>query len=225
MRVVIAEDLVLLRQSIARMLVGDGMQVAAEVGDAGSLVSAVVEHRPDVVVTDIRMPPDFVDEGARAVMVLRDRFPDLAVVVLSHVVEPSLAMSLVADRPRAFGYLLKDRVLDIDEFVRTVRRVAGGGTAIDPQVVNHFLRRSEDRLAVLSARECDVLSQVAQGYSNRRIAENLVVSVRTVDAHLRSIFVKLDLAQSVDDNRRVRATLAWLNGAQSGASTDAGPAR
>lgn len=221
MRVVIAEDLVLLRQSVTRMLTADGMQVVAEVGDAAALIAAVVEHRPEVVVSDIRMPPDFVDEGARAVLVLRDRFPELAVVVLSHVVEPNLAMRLAADRPAAFGYLLKDRVLDIDEFVRTVRRVADGGTAIDQQVIEHFLHRADDRLAALSAREREVLSQVAQGYSNRRVAENLFVSERTVDAHLRSIFVKLDLVQSADDNRRVRAALAWLRGARTGVGTDA----
>jgi DNA-binding NarL/FixJ family response regulator len=220
-RVVIAEDLVLLRQSVARMLTADGMQVVAEVGDAGALISAVVEHLPDVVVSDIRMPPDFVDEGARAVMLLRDRFPTLAVVVLSHVVEPNLAMRLVADRPAAFGYLLKDRILDIDEFVRTVRRVADGGTAMDRQVIEHFLHRADDRISSLSSRERDVLSQVAQGYSNRRVAKSLFISERTVDAHLRSIFVKLDLAQSADDNRRVRAALAWLKGARSGANTDA----
>lgn len=220
MRVVIAEDLVLLRQSLTRMLALDGIRVVAEVGDAGALVSAVGEHRPDLVVSDVRMPPDFTDEGARAVTLLRERFPDLAVVVLSHVVEPALAMRLAADRPRAFGYLLKDRVLDIDAFVRTVRHVADGGTAIDRQVVEHFLNR-EDRRADLSPRERDVLSLLAQGYSNRRIAQELFVSERTVDAHLRSIFAKLGLEPNADDNRRVRAALLWLRG--TGPAVDAGP--
>ncbi|MFL1381315.1 response regulator transcription factor [Nocardiopsis protaetiae] len=229
MRVVIAEDLVLLRQSLTRMLALDGIRVVAEVGDAGALVSAVGEHRPDLVVSDVRMPPDFTDEGARAVTLLRDRFPDLAVVVLSHVVEPALAMRLATDRPRAFGYLLKDRVLDIDGFVRTVRHVAGGGTAIDRQVIEHFLNRDDDRRTALSPRERDVLSLLAQGHSNRRIAQGLFVSERTVDAHLRSIFAKLGLEPSADDNRRVRAALLWLRGTGpgpwtgSGAGTDALP--
>jgi DNA-binding NarL/FixJ family response regulator len=211
-RVVIAEDLVLLRQSIARMLAQDGIEVVAQVGDAGALVSAVVAERPDLVVADVRMPPTFTDEGARAVLLLRERFPELAVVMLSHVVEPALAMSLVADRPARFGYLLKDRVLDIDDFVATVRRVADGGTAIDEQVVRHFLNGAGP--AGLSARECDVLALLAQGHSNVAIAGRLHISERTVDSHLGSIFVKLDLPPDAAHNRRVRAALAWLRAAE-----------
>ena len=212
MRVVIAEDLVLLRQSIARMLAQDGIEVVAQVGDPGALVSAVVAERPDLVVADVRMPPTFTDEGARAVLLLRERFPELAVVMLSHVVEPALAMSLVADRPARFGYLLKDRVLDIDDFVATVRRVADGGTAIDEQVVRHFLNGTGP--AGLSARERDVLALLAQGHSNVAIAGRLHISERTVDSHLGSIFVKLDLPPDAAHNRRVRAALAWLRAAE-----------
>ncbi|MGN9913506.1 response regulator transcription factor [Phytohabitans sp. LJ34] len=213
MRVVIAEDLVLLRQSIARMLAHDGIDVVAQVGDGGALVSTVVAERPDLVIADVRMPPAFTDEGARAVLLLRDRFPDLAVVVLSHVVEPALAMRLAADRPARFGYLLKDRVLDIDEFVAVVRRVAAGGTAIDEHVVRHYLGAARGAgLAALTERERDVLGLLAQGLSNAAIAARLYLSERTVDSHLGSIFTKLGLPPSAEQNRRVRAALAWLSG-------------
>lgn len=213
MRVVIAEDLVLLRQSIARMLSLDGVDVVAQVGDATSLVSAVVEQRPDLVVVDVRMPPTFTDEGARAALLLRQRFPDLAVVMLSHVVEPTVAMTLAADRPARFGYLLKDRILDIDDFVRAVKRVAEGGTAIDEQVVRHFLGAAgPGQVGALSPREREVLGLLAQGLSNAAIASRLVVSERTVDSHLGAIFTKLDLPPDAEHNRRVRAALAWLRG-------------
>ncbi len=211
MRVVIAEDLVLLRQSIARMLTQDGAEVVAQAGDGTALVAAVVAERPDLVIADVRMPPSFTDEGARAAVLLRERFPDLAIVMLSHVVEPALAMTLVADRPARFGYLLKDRVLDIDEFVATVKRVAAGGTAIDEQVVAHLIGGAPRvGLAALTSREREVLGLLAQGLSNAAIAARLVVSERTVDSHLASIFVKLDLPLSTEQNRRVQAALAWL---------------
>ncbi|TDB81727.1 response regulator transcription factor [Actinomadura sp. KC216] len=216
MRVVIAEDLVLLRQSIARLLTQDGMDVAAETGDAAGLIDAVVAHRPDVVIADVRMPPTFTDEGAKAALLIRDRFPDIAVVMLSHIVEPALAMRLAADRPARFGYLLKDRVLDLDDFVAVIRRVADGGTAIDRQVVDHYLTGT-----ALSPREREVLGLLAQGLSNLAIARSLVVSERTVDSHLASIFVKLGLPQDADHNRRVRAALLWLR--ETGVSTDVPP--
>ncbi|NRQ32782.1 response regulator transcription factor [Nonomuraea sp. NN258] len=213
MRVVIAEDLVMLRQSIARLLRADGIEVAAEVGDAASLVSAVVAERPDLVIADVRMPPTFTDEGARAAVLLRERFPELAVVMLSHVVEPALAMTLAAERPARFGYLLKDRVLDLDDFVAAVRRVAAGGTAIDAQVVDHYLAGPSTPTGpgTLTGRERDVLGLLAQGLSNVAIAGRLVISERTVDSHVASIFTKLALPPDADHNRRVRAALMWLN--------------
>jgi DNA-binding NarL/FixJ family response regulator len=209
-RAVIAEDMVLLREGIARVLQGAGIDVIAQVGDARSLVAAVVEKRPDVAIVDVRMPPTFVDEGAQAVLLLRERFPDLAVLVLSHVVEPGLAARLTAERPASFGYLLKDRVLDLEHFLGALARVTGGGTVIDPLVISHLMRRSSSRLSVLSARELQALECLAGGLSNTAIAADLGVSERTVDAHVRSIFTKLDLAPDADVNRRVQAALAWL---------------
>lgn len=210
MRVVIAEDLVLLRDGIARALTTHGIDVVAEVGDAGALVEAVAEHRPDLIVVDVRMPPDFSDEGARATRLLRERFPDLAVLVLSHTVDPQLALLLAAERPAGFGYLLKDRVMDVPQFLTSVRTVAAGGTIVDPDVIERGLARLQEPLEKLSPRERDVLGELAQGRSNAAIASALYVSERTVDAHLRSIFLKLGLPESADANRRVQAALAWL---------------
>jgi len=209
-RAVIAEDMVLLREGIARVLQGSGIDVIAQVGDARSLVAAVVEKRPDVAIVDVRMPPTFVDEGAQAVLLLRERFPDLAVLVLSHVVEPRLAARLTAEHPASFGYLLKDRVLDLQHFLHTLARVTEGGTVIDPLVISHLMRRSSSRLSVLSTRELQVLECLAGGLSNAAIAADLGVSERTVDAHVRSIFGKLNFAPDADVNRRVQAALAWL---------------
>jgi DNA-binding NarL/FixJ family response regulator len=204
--------MVLLREGIARVLGRVGVEVVAEVGDARTLVAAVVTYRPDLAIVDVRMPPTFVDEGAQAVSVLRERFPDLAVLVLSHVVEPRLAAQLAVERPASFGYLLKDRVLDLEEFVTAISRVAQGGTVIDPLVISQLMTRSSVRLAMLSARESEVLERLAAGHSNGAIAADLVVSERTVDAHVRSIFTKLGLAPDQDVNRRVQAALAWLQG-------------
>ena len=210
MRVAIAEDLVLLRDGIARALTTHGIDVVAEVGDAGALVEAVAEHRPDLIIVDVRMPPDFNDEGARATRLLRERFPDLAVLVLSHTVDPQLALLLAAERPAGFGYLLKDRVMDVPQFLTSVRTVAAGGTIVDPDVIERGLARLQEPLEKLSPRERDVLGELAQGRSNAAIASALYVSERTVDAHLRSIFLKLGLPESADANRRVQAALAWL---------------
>ena len=227
MRVVIAEDMLLLREGIARVLASGGIELVAQVGDARALVAAVVEHRPNLAIVDVRMPPTFVDEGARAVALLRARMPDLAVLVLSNVVDPRLAATLITERPRGFGYLLKERVLDVEEFLAAVRRVAAGGTVVDESVVTYYLRHNEGRLRALTPRELDVLERLANGLSNAAIGEALVVSERTVDAHVRSIFTKLDLPEAPDVNRRVRATLLWLDRtlasrpAHSGAGTDA----
>lgn len=215
MRIVIAEDLVLLRQSIARMLVADGVEVVGQVGDAGALVSAVVAERPDVVVTDVRMPPSFTDEGARAAMLIRSRYPDMGVVVLSHVIEPKVALTLAGPRVDRFAYLLKDSVLGLEEFVGVLETVHAGGTVIDERVVSFLLDTAAHRsLGALTAREQEVLSLVAQGLTNGAIARQLIVSERTVDAHIRSIWVKLGLEPNVDEHRRVRAALAWLQDAQ-----------
>jgi DNA-binding NarL/FixJ family response regulator len=223
-RAVIAEDMVLLREGIARVLARAGIEVVAEVGDARALVGAVVATRPDVAVVDVRMPPTFVDEGAQAVLLLRERFPDLAVLVLSHVVEPGLAARLAADRPSAFGYLLKDRVLDLKDFLAALRRVVAGGTAIDPLVVTHLMSRSTGRLSELSPRELEVLERLARGCSNAAVAEDLVVSERTVDAHVSSIFAKLGLPPAPDVNRRVQAALAWLEETAAASDSAVGPA-
>lgn len=215
MRIVIAEDLVLLRQSIARMLVADGVEVVGQVGDAGAMISAVVAERPDVVVTDVRMPPSFTDEGARAAMLIRSRFPDMGVVVLSHVIEPKVALTLAGPRADRFAYLLKDSVLGLEEFVGVLETVHAGGTVIDERVVSFLLDTAARRnLGALTAREQEVLSLVAQGLTNGAIARQLIVSERTVDAHIRSIWVKLGLEPNVDEHRRVRAALAWLQDAQ-----------
>ncbi len=226
MRAVIAEDMVLLREGIAGVLSRNGVEVVAEVGDARSLLTAVVENRPDLAVVDVRMPPTFVDEGAQAVLVLRERFPDLAVLVLSHVVEPHLAARLAAERPASFGYLLKDRVLDLQQFLDALTRVMGGGTVMDPLVISSLMRRSSNRLSALSPRELQVLERLAGGLSNTAIAADLVVSERTVDAHVRSMFLKLELVPHADVNRRVQAALAWLQAADAsarlGVGTDAG---
>ena len=211
MRVVIAEDLVLLRTGLTRMLREVGIDVVAEVGDARSLVSVVSAKRPDLAIIDIRMPPTFSDEGAQATRLLRERYPALAIVVLSHIVDPGIAGALTRGRWDRFGYLLKERVVDVKDFLAAVRRVAAGGTAIDPDVIDSYLASNQHRLDVLTSRELEVLRHLAAGRSNGGIAAALVVSERTVDAHLRSIFTKLDLPSSPTQNRRVQAALAWLS--------------
>lgn len=210
MRIVIAEDQVLLRDGLARLLTDAGHAVVAQVGDGRSLVSEVSAQRPDLVIADVRMPPTYTDEGAQAVLYLRDRFPELAVVILSQGVEPSLISALSNGRVRAFGYLLKDRVLDTDVFLQQLGHVAAGGTAVDPSVVEGGVRHSRGRLEVLTEREVEVLRLVASGRSNSGIAAELVISRRTVDAHLRSIFTKLGIETDPNGNQRVLAALDWL---------------
>ncbi len=214
MRAVIAENLVLLRDGVARALRADGIDVVDEVDDAGEMIHAVAEQRPDLAIVDVRMPPGFSDEGGRATLLLRERFPDLAVLVLSHTVDPQLALLLAAQRPAGFGYLLKDRVMDMADFVVSVRVVAAGGTVIDPIVVDRGLSRRSGTLAGLTEREHDVLAELARGRSNAAIAAALDLSERTVEAHVRSVFLQLGLTPSDDANRRVQAALAWL-GAES----------
>ncbi|MBB2504191.1 response regulator transcription factor [Amycolatopsis echigonensis] len=213
MRVVLAEDEVLLREGLCGLLERFGFEVVAAVGDAERLHAAVREHDPDLVLTDIRMPPGHSDEGLRAAVELRRTRPELAVVVLSQYVEHRHAAELLdSAEGRGVGYLLKDRVVDVEEFIATLRQVVDGGTAVDPQVVRQLLRRRADPLGRLSAREREVLSLIAEGHSNASIARRLVVSDAAVGKHVGSILSKLDLPPTDEGNRRVLAVLAFLRG-------------
>ena len=212
MRVVIAEDSPLLREGLAHVLTKNGIDVVAEVGDATALLAAVERLQPDVAVIDVRMPPSQTDEGARAAVEIRAQHPDVGVLLLSQVVEAQYALKLLSEHPRGFGYLLKDRVLAIDDFLQSVARVADGGTAIDPEVVSQLLRRTRehDPLDELTARERDVLALMAEGRSNHGICQKLFLAPKTVEGHVRSIFSKLDIAADADDHRRVLAVLTYL---------------
>ncbi|MFE2346022.1 MULTISPECIES: response regulator [Kitasatospora] len=215
MRAVIAEDSVLLRIGIVKVLESEGYEVAAAVGDAETLLAAVEEHRPQIVVADVRMPPGFTDEGVRAALMIRQQWPDTAVVLLSQFVEERYAADLLAKNTSGVGYLLKQRVANVDEFVEALQRVAGGGTALDPEVVAQLLlRRDRDPLHRLTPRERDVLALMAEGRSNTAIAESLVVSDSAVSKHINSILTKLDLPPAEDTHRRVLAVLRFLEVSQ-----------
>jgi DNA-binding NarL/FixJ family response regulator len=210
-RVVLAEDGVLLREGLAGLLDRFGFQVAAAVSDAQALKDAVGEHAPDLVITDIRMPPSYTDDGLRAAVELRRDRPGLPVVALSQYVQHSYAADLLdSGDGRSIGYLLKDRVGDVEEFITALRRVAGGSTVVDPQVIRQLVRRRRDPLASLSAREREVLALIAEGHSNTAIARHLVVSEAAVGKHVGNILAKLRLPQTDDTNRRVLAVLAYL---------------
>ncbi|MGH3417966.1 MAG: response regulator transcription factor [Actinocrinis sp.] len=213
MRVVLAEDLFLLREGLARLLEAHGFEIVAAVDDGPSLLAALLDHRPDVAVVDVRMPPTFTDEGLQAVLAARREVPGLPVLVLSQYVEQLYARELLADGGGAVGYLLKDRVFDAAQFVDAVRRVAAGGTAMDPEVIAKLLARGNTRgpLARLSPRELEVLGLLSEGRSNAAIAQRLVITERAVTKHTSNILTKLDLPPSDDDNRRVLAVLAYLN--------------
>jgi DNA-binding NarL/FixJ family response regulator len=215
MRVVVAEDGVLIREGITGLIGRFGHQVVAAVGDAGALVDAVRQHRPDLVVTDVRMPPSFTDEGLQAAIRLRGDDPDLPIVVLSQYVEQTYAAELLESARRGaagIGYLLKDRIGDVVEFIDALDRVAAGHTAIDPEVVRQLLSRRRDPLTRLTAREREVLGLMAEGRSNAAIARTLVVTEAAVAKHIGSLLAKLDLPPDEDDHRRVRAVLAYLRG-------------
>jgi DNA-binding NarL/FixJ family response regulator len=213
-RVVVAEDLFLLRDGLVRLLKAHDFAIAAAVGDAAALLTALVDERPDVAIVDVRLPPTFTDDGLRAALEGRRIVPGLPVLVLSQYVEQLYARELLADRAGGVGYLLKDRVFNDDQFVDAVRTVAAGGTVMDSEVVTKLLgrRAKEEPLARLSAREREVLGLMAEGRSNSAIAQRLFVTEKAVSKHSTSIFTKLDLAPSEDDNRRVLAVLAYLNG-------------
>jgi DNA-binding NarL/FixJ family response regulator len=211
-RVVIAEDSVLLREGIARLLIDAGWEVVGRVDNGPDLVNAIVEYRPDVSIVDVRMPPRFSDEGLRAALEARRQVPGTAVLVLSQYVEEQYAGELLASNPEGIGYLLKDRVADVADFVAAVRQVAQGGTVLDPEVVAQLLtrRRRGDLLETLTAREQEVLTLMAEGRSNTAIAERLYVGEGTVEKHVSSIFAKLGLPATESDHRRVLAVLAYL---------------
>lgn len=210
MRLVIAEDSVLLREGLSRVLAEAGHQVVASVGDAEQFLRAVEAHQPDAVVVDVRMPPTFTDEGLRAALVVRSTWPEVAVLVLSQYVEERYATELLSGRPHGVGYLLKDRVADLAEFLDALDRVAGNGSALDPEVVAQLLARSRHPLGSLTSRELDVLALMAEGRSNAAIAAQLVVSDGAVEKHINSIFAKLGLAPADRDHRRVLAVLRYL---------------
>jgi DNA-binding NarL/FixJ family response regulator len=211
-RVVLAEDSVLLREGLARLLEDAGFDVVGRCEDADDLLRRVGAHRPDVAVVDIRLPPTHTDEGFRAAQTIRDEHPGTAVLVLSQYVELNLAMELLADSAEGTGYLLKDRVADVREFSAAVRRVAGGGTAIDPTIVSQLLgrRRADDPLDRLTPREREVLELMAEGCSNQAIADRLVITLRAAEKHVSSVFGKLGLPSTGSESRRVLAVLLFL---------------
>jgi DNA-binding NarL/FixJ family response regulator len=212
MRVVVADDSVLLREGVVRLLEENDFEVVAQAGDAEDLIRKVKAHKPDVAVVDIRMPPTNTDDGLRAALEIRAELPDTGVLVLSQYVEEGYALDLVGESAGGVGYLLKDRVADVERFVDSVRRVAEGGSALDPEVVAQLVghARRDDPLAELTPREREVLELMAEGRSNAAIAEIMVVTERAVEKHVTSIFGKLGLAPAPEDHRRVLAVLAFL---------------
>jgi DNA-binding NarL/FixJ family response regulator len=209
---VIAEDSILLREGVVRLLADSGFEVSAQSDNADDLLRHVAMHKPSVAIVDIRMPPTHTDEGLVAAREIRGRFPGTGVLVLSQYVEPAYAVGLLEEGAEGVGYLLKDRVADLEEFASAVRRVGEGGSALDPAVVTQLVgrRRADDPLETLTPREREVLELMAEGRSNQAIAERLFVTLRAVEKHVTSIFTKLDLPASSDDHRRVLAVLAYL---------------
>jgi DNA-binding NarL/FixJ family response regulator len=213
-RVVIAEDLALLRDGLTRLLRDNGFDVVGAVTNGDALLHALELDRPDIAIVDIRLPPTFRDEGLRAALEARARMPGVAILVVSQYVEPTYATELLADGRGGVGYLLKDRIMDVDDFVDAVKRVAEGGTALDPQVVAQLFshRRPDDPLQHLTPRELEVLARMAEGRSNAAIADEFVLTVGAIEKHISNIFMKLRLPPSETDHRRVLAVLAYLQG-------------
>jgi DNA-binding NarL/FixJ family response regulator len=212
MRVIVADDSVLMREGVTRMLEGAGFEVIAHAGDQEELMRKTRAHKPDIAIIDIRMPPSHTDEGLQAARAIREELPDTRVLVLSAYLEPEYALELLGDDATGVGYLLKDRVKDGDGFAEAVRRVGEGGSALDPEVISQMLgrRRIEDPLEELTSRERTVLGLMAEGRGNQSIADALVISERSVEKHVTSIFAKLKLPQGGTDHRRVLAVLAFL---------------
>ena len=213
MRLVLADDSVLLREGVAQLLTQAGFDVVGLAGDADELLEQVERHRPDVAIVDIRMPPTHTDEGLHAAHEIRARYPDVGVLVLSQYVRPNYAFELLSDGVERVGYLLKDRVSDLDEVAEAIRRIANGGTVLDPLVVSKLVgrpRQEEDALADLSDREREVLALMAEGRTNQAIAERLFITERTVEKHVKNILAKLRIPSSHEDHRRVLAVVAYL---------------
>jgi DNA-binding NarL/FixJ family response regulator len=212
LRIVIAEDAAIMRDGLTQTLIRRGHDVVAAVGNATALLAAVAEHQPHVAIVDVRMPPTSTDEGLQAALVIRRDYPGVGVLVFSQYVEAESAIELFAGAPAGVGYLLKDRVADVSDFIDAITRVAHGGTVLDPEVVSHLLAASRraDSLATLTAREREVLELIAQGRSNTAIAETLYITGGVVEKHIASIFAKLGLAPSDNDNRRVIAAIKYL---------------
>ncbi|HZN74387.1 MAG TPA: response regulator transcription factor [Micromonosporaceae bacterium] len=212
MRVVIAEDSVLLRAGLTTLLEASGIAVVAAVPDAETLLRSVAQHRPDLTIVDVRMAPTYRDEGVKAALVLRQQWPEIGVLLLSQYVEERYATELLSTSTSGIGYLLKDRVADVAEFLDALRRVAAGGTALDPEVVAQLLQRRQDPLFRLTPRELDVLRLMAEGRSNQGVAASLNISPSAVEKHVNNIFTKLDLPPTEVDHRRVLAVLRYLDG-------------
>lgn len=213
MRVVIADDSLLLREGLARLLREAGFMTVAQVGDVASLLGAAETHRPDVAIIDVRMPPTYTTEGLIATRRLRQRWPNIGVLLLSQYVETHYALQLLEDQPYGTGYLLKDRISDLTEFASAVRRVGSGGSAIDPEVVAQLVQpiQARKQIAQLTERERDVLGLMAEGRSNQAICDRLCLSPKTLESHVRNVFSKLELPDTHDDNRRVLAVLHYLD--------------
>jgi DNA-binding NarL/FixJ family response regulator len=212
-RVVIADDSALLREGVAKLLEGGGLEVVGRAVDGEDLLLKARSYRPDIAIIDIRMPPTQTDEGARAAEQLNAELPEIAILILSQVIDVNFALAFLTERPHGFGYLLKDRVLDIDDFLDAVRRVCKGGSAVDPEVVAQLLgrRRPDDPLAGLTEREREILALMAEGRSNAGIAHKVFLSPKTIETHVHAIFRKLGLDVSEDYNRRVLAVIAYLD--------------
>jgi DNA-binding NarL/FixJ family response regulator len=212
-RVIVAEDSVLLREGVVRLLEEAEFEVVGQAGDGEELMRKARAHKPDIAIIDIRMPPTHTDEGLRAARAIREELPDTGVLVLSQYIEEGYALELLGDDAAGVGYLLKDRVSDLERFADAIRRVAEGGSALDPEVVSQMLgrRRTENPLAELTPREREVLALMAEGRSNQAIAETLVITERAVEKHVTSIFAKLNLPPAAEDHRRVLAVLAFLS--------------